>query len=304
MRLTIHNLVHHARCWPTVVGFVSGFLSLCQAARGPAGGTVLSRSGSKRDHVRSGTTSMLPRKIIPLAWRNLTENRGGCGLRGRHGVRGDAHVHGERVPPRDARQHGQRDRTARRPGRRSSAGPSTRLALPYAFPLSPDRSRRRASPEVRSRQPGLRRDPARLLAEPPDRLARADLRDRRAAGKRRARLDRGASSIARRWANPTPCWPTSSRGRPDSATSCRAQVSELSGHRVRVVGTFKLGIDAQSNGNLIMSERNLLRLFPEHAGARWVRTPSPSACSASARAPIPTGCEPSSRRPCPPTSAC
>jgi putative ABC transport system permease protein len=45
------------------------------------------------------------------------------------------------------------------------------------------------------------------------------------------------------------------------------QVSELSGHTVRIVGTFKLGINAQSNGNLIMSDRNLLRVFPDHAGA-------------------------------------
>ena len=45
------------------------------------------------------------------------------------------------------------------------------------------------------------------------------------------------------------------------------EVSELSGHRVRVVGTFKLGINAQSNGNLITSDRNLLKLFPEYAGA-------------------------------------
>ncbi|QEH33623.1 FtsX-like permease family protein [Aquisphaera giovannonii] len=44
------------------------------------------------------------------------------------------------------------------------------------------------------------------------------------------------------------------------------QVSELSGHRLKIVGTFRLGINSQSNGNLIMSERNLLRLFPELAG--------------------------------------
>ncbi len=44
------------------------------------------------------------------------------------------------------------------------------------------------------------------------------------------------------------------------------QVSELSGHTVRIVGTFKLGINAQSNGNLIMSDRNLVRMFPEMAG--------------------------------------
>jgi putative ABC transport system permease protein len=45
------------------------------------------------------------------------------------------------------------------------------------------------------------------------------------------------------------------------------QVSELTGHKVRVVGTFKLGINAQSNGNLIMSDRNLMRVFPELSGA-------------------------------------
>jgi putative ABC transport system permease protein len=45
------------------------------------------------------------------------------------------------------------------------------------------------------------------------------------------------------------------------------EVSELSGHRLRIVGTFKLGINAQSNGNLIMSDQNLLRFFPRQAGA-------------------------------------
>ncbi|MGC8642828.1 MAG: ABC transporter permease DevC, partial [Isosphaeraceae bacterium] len=45
------------------------------------------------------------------------------------------------------------------------------------------------------------------------------------------------------------------------------QVSELSGHTIRIVGTCELGINAQSNGNLIMSERNFLRVFPEYAGA-------------------------------------
>ncbi len=44
------------------------------------------------------------------------------------------------------------------------------------------------------------------------------------------------------------------------------QVSELSGRTIRIVGTFKLGINSQSNGNLIMSDRNLLRYFPELAG--------------------------------------
>jgi putative ABC transport system permease protein len=45
------------------------------------------------------------------------------------------------------------------------------------------------------------------------------------------------------------------------------QVSELSGRTIRLVGTFDLGINAQSNGNLIMSDRNFLKVFPENAGA-------------------------------------
>ena len=45
------------------------------------------------------------------------------------------------------------------------------------------------------------------------------------------------------------------------------QVSELSGHTIKLVGTFELGINSQSNGNLIMSDRNLFRVFPELAGS-------------------------------------
>src|SRR5271166_1273296 len=44
------------------------------------------------------------------------------------------------------------------------------------------------------------------------------------------------------------------------------QVSELSGHTIKLVGTFKLGINSQSNGNLIMSDRNLFRVFPDLTG--------------------------------------
>ncbi|WP_165233948.1 FtsX-like permease family protein [Aquisphaera insulae] len=44
------------------------------------------------------------------------------------------------------------------------------------------------------------------------------------------------------------------------------QVSELSGRSLRIVGTFRLGINSQTNGNLIMSDRNLRRYFPELAG--------------------------------------
>jgi putative ABC transport system permease protein len=45
------------------------------------------------------------------------------------------------------------------------------------------------------------------------------------------------------------------------------QESELAGRKIRLVGTFKLGINSQSNGNLVTSDRNFLRYFPEQAGA-------------------------------------
>jgi putative ABC transport system permease protein len=44
------------------------------------------------------------------------------------------------------------------------------------------------------------------------------------------------------------------------------QESELAGKRVRIVGTFRIGINSQSNGNLVTSDRNFLRYFPEQAG--------------------------------------
>ncbi len=41
--------------------------------------------------------------------------------------------------------------------------------------------------------------------------------------------------------------------------------SELSGHRIQIVGTFALGTDFQNNGTLILSEDNFLRVLPEPA---------------------------------------
>src|SRR4051812_8759346 len=45
--------------------------------------------------------------------------------------------------------------------------------------------------------------------------------------------------------------------------------TELSGHRVEVVGTFALGTDFQNNGNLVMSEANFLRVLPRRLGTTW-----------------------------------
>jgi putative ABC transport system permease protein len=42
--------------------------------------------------------------------------------------------------------------------------------------------------------------------------------------------------------------------------------SELSGQSVRIVGTFELGVDYQSDGTLIMSDANLAAIFPDRRG--------------------------------------
>lgn len=44
------------------------------------------------------------------------------------------------------------------------------------------------------------------------------------------------------------------------------QVSELGGKRFEVVGTFSLGINVQSNGNMVVSDRNMMAAFPELDG--------------------------------------
>jgi putative ABC transport system permease protein len=70
-------------------------------------------------------------------------------------------------------------------------------------------------------------------------------------------------------------------GRPDSALADRRSksekfgplatgtVSELQGLAIRIVGRFTLGTDFRNNGTLLMSERNLLHYFPERLGPSW-----------------------------------
>ena len=240
---------------------------------------------------------MLPRTIIPLAWRNLTENK----RRLLASVAGTAFAvtlmfmeNGFRHAMLDSmvnvieRLDGQV--VHRQPDALHAGGP-------LFIPLSPDRSRRRNIPEVDRRQPGLRGDPDGLLARSSRRLARPDLRHRHPAGGRRARSRPRCGRIARRSASPTPRWPMSCRAPPVRTSSRRARSPSSPATRSRSSGTFELGINAQSNGNLIMSDRNLLKLLSRATPApRWARTPSPSACCASGRAPIPIGCEPAFRR--------
>jgi len=43
-------------------------------------------------------------------------------------------------------------------------------------------------------------------------------------------------------------------------------VSEISGRRIEIAGTFSLGINVQTNGNIVMSDRNMMKVFPELDG--------------------------------------
>jgi putative ABC transport system permease protein len=45
--------------------------------------------------------------------------------------------------------------------------------------------------------------------------------------------------------------------------------SELSSHKLGIVGTFALGTDFQNNGNLVLSEENFLRILPTRHGVSW-----------------------------------
>ncbi|MDR3618716.1 MAG: ABC transporter permease DevC [Paludisphaera borealis] len=47
----------------------------------------------------------------------------------------------------------------------------------------------------------------------------------------------------------------------------KGQISELSGRRIEIAGTFELGVNVQSNGNLVMSDRNMMKYFPQLGGA-------------------------------------
>ena len=46
-------------------------------------------------------------------------------------------------------------------------------------------------------------------------------------------------------------------------------VSEINGRRIRIAGVFSLGTDFRSNGTLLLSERNMLTYFPERNGRSW-----------------------------------
>ena len=124
---------------------------------------------------------MLPRAIIPLAWRNLTENK----RRLLASVAGTAFAvtlmfmeNGFRHAMLDSmvnvieRLDGQIVILSRT---------LYTLAVPYHFPYR-RLIQAKAFPEVSRRQPRLRGNPAGLLARPSRRVAQPDLRDRHPAG--------------------------------------------------------------------------------------------------------------------------
>jgi putative ABC transport system permease protein len=208
---------------------------------------------------------MLPRAVIPLAWRNLTENR----RRLMASIAGTAFAvtlmfmeNGFRHALLDSMVNliEQLDGQVVLVSRTLYT-----LAIPYNFPYR-RMVQAEGFPEVIDSSPlyvvtrfGYWRN---LVSGHPDRITVIGfppeketllLEEVRA---NRARLEQPGTAMADALSR------SSSFGQ-----FAPGQVSELSGHRLRIVDTFDLGINAQTNGNLILSERNLLKIFPELAGA-------------------------------------
>lgn len=138
------------------------------------------------------------------------------------------------------------------------------LSVPYGFPHRRI-EQARAFPEVeegvavsietrrsfwRSAADGLPR-PIRVVAYPPA----AHALDLPALEAHRAEWERPGTAMADVRSR------TARLGPLDAGTA-----SELSGRSVRIVGTFELGADYQSDGTLVMSEANLLDIFPDRRG--------------------------------------
>ena len=147
------NLVHHRSCWPPWSASYRVFFPE-QAASSPARGLVLTRSAQPMDRpVGRNEPDGFLEKNIPLAWRNLTENK----RRLAASVAGTAFAvtlmfmeNGFRHAMLDSmvnvieRLDGQVvivSKTLYTPG------------VPLFIPVSPDRSRRGTSPRCRSASP-------------------------------------------------------------------------------------------------------------------------------------------------------
>jgi putative ABC transport system permease protein len=207
---------------------------------------------------------MHPRSTIPLAWRNLTENK----LRLLASVAGTAFAvtlmfveNGFRQALLDSMvgmiRHfdGQLFIVSRT---------NYTLSVPYAFP-----NRRieqaKAFSEITAGVPiaietrrsfwrnpvgGLPR-PIRVVAYPP----RGDALDLAALIEHHEDWGRPGRAMA------------DARSRTERLGPLRSgMVSELSGKTVRIVGTFDLGADFQSDGTLVMSDASLADIFPDRRG--------------------------------------
>jgi putative ABC transport system permease protein len=207
---------------------------------------------------------MRPRRTIPLAWRNLTENK----LRLAASVLGTAFAvtlmfmeNGFRTALLESMvsliRHldGQLVIVSRT---------VYTLSVPYSFPRR-RLEQARAFADVtgavpvsiesrrslwRSMADGLPR-PIRVVAfAPADRALDID-----ETSARREEWDRPGAVLADALSR------TSRLGRLEPGTA-----SELSGKRVRIVGNFRLGADFQSDGTLVMSQDTLNQVFPDRVG--------------------------------------
>ncbi|WP_422928829.1 ABC transporter permease DevC [Singulisphaera sp. PoT] len=207
---------------------------------------------------------------VPLAWRNLTENR----RRLAASVAGAAFAvvlmllqNGFRDALLDnmssliARMDGDLFLTNRARYMISHPAPFPRRRLAQALDVEGIAG---ASPiyidaeRTRWRNPltGLSRR-IRVVAFPP----REDVLDIEAVKARRNLWDRPESALA------------DDRSKQDLYGKLAAgTVSELNGRTVKLVGTFSLGTDFRSNGTILMSEQNMLAYYPDRRGTSWGET--------------------------------
>jgi putative ABC transport system permease protein len=207
---------------------------------------------------------MAPRSTVPLAWRNLTENK----LRLLASLAGTAFAVTLMFMEngfRNALLESMVELIRRLDGDLFLVSRSVyTLSVPYSFPQRRI-EQARAFPEVTAGVPvaietrrsfwrnpidGLPR-PIRVVAYPPrdDALAIAELI------RRRDDWDRPGAAMG------------DARSRAERLGPLRpGTVSELSGKRVHILGTFDLGADFQSDGTLIMSKASLEDIFPDRLG--------------------------------------
>jgi putative ABC transport system permease protein len=208
--------------------------------------------------------AMPPRSTIPLAWRNLTENR----LRLLASLAGAAFAVTLMFMEngfRNALLESMVGLIRRFDGQLFIVSRTVyTLSVPFSF-SNRRIEQARGFPEVTSGVPiaietrrsfwrnpvdGLPR-PIRVVAYPP----REDALDLPAIKERRADWSRPHTAMADALARTERLGPLAN-----------GMVSELSGKTVRILGTFGLGADFQSDGTLVMSDKNLGDVFPDRRG--------------------------------------